>query len=109
MLNYRALEHSDNFGTKAVCFVEVAGVPERFVEEAKKIDGDNYSSDGFGVCIQYDRDSGEYFAVEDEPGNNLYYTDNIGKKHWFPYEVNEQEVELLSQNIRPEIEQERIK
>ena len=109
MLNYRALEHSDDFGTKAVCFVEVTGVPERFVEEAKKIDGDNYSSDGFGVCIQYDRDSGEYFAVEDEPGNNLYYTDNIGKKHWFPYEVNEQEVELLSQNIRPEIEQERIK
>ncbi len=79
---------------------------ERFVDEAKRIDGDSYSSDGFGVCIQYDQDNGEYFAVEDEPGCNLYYTDNKGDKHWLPYEVNEQEVELLSKNIEPEIEQE---
>lgn len=106
MLNYKALDHSGDFGTEVICWVEVTGVPERFEDEAKRIDGENYSSDGFGVCIQYDRDNGEYFAVEDEPGCNLYYTDNKGDKHWLPYEVNEQEVELLSQNIEPEIEQE---
>lgn len=106
MLNYKALDHSDDFGTEVICWVEVTGVPERFVDEAKRIDGENYSSDGFGVCIQYDRDNEEYFAVEDEPGCNLYYIDNKGDKHWLPYEVNEQEVELLSQNIEPEIEQE---
>lgn len=78
----------------------------KFVDEAKQIDGENYISDGFGVCIQYDRDNGEYFAVEDEPGCNLYYVDNAGNKHWFPYELNKQELELLSQNIKPEIEQE---
>lgn len=77
-----------------------------FVEEAKKIDGDNYIGDGFGVCVQYDRGDEEYFAVEDEPGCNLYYIDNKGDKHWFPYKVNEQEMQLLSQNVEPEIEQE---
>ena len=77
-----------------------------FVEEAKKIDGDNYIGDGFGVCVQYDRGDEEYFAVEDEPGCNLYYIDNKGDKHWFPYKVNEQEMPLLSQNVEPEIEQE---
>ena len=106
MLNYKALEHSDDFETVVVCWVEVTGVPERFVEEAGKIDGENYIGDGFGVCIQYDRDSGEYYAIEAEPGYNLYYVDNKGEKHWLPYEVNEQEVELLSQNILPEIEKE---
>lgn len=103
MLNYKALEHSDDFGTEVVCWTEVTGVPERFVEEAKKIDGVDYTSDGFGVCIQYDKDSEEYYAVEDKPGCNLYYVDNKGDKHWFPYEVSEQEVELLSQSIEPEI------
>lgn len=77
-----------------------------FVEEAKKIDGDNYIGDGFGVCVQYDRGDEEYFAVEDEPGCNLYYIDNKGDKHWFPYKVNEQKMQLLSQNVEPEIEQE---
>ena len=47
MLNYKALEHSDDFGTEVICWVEVAGVPERFVDEAKRIDGENYSSDPF--------------------------------------------------------------
>lgn len=106
MLNYKALEHSDDFGTEVICWVEVAGVPERFVDEAKRIDGENYSSDCFGVCIQHDRDNGEYFAMEDAPGYNLYYTDNKGDKHWLPYKVNKQEIELLSRNIEPEIEQE---
>lgn len=106
MLNYKALEHSDDFGTEVVCWVEVTGVPDKFVEVAKLIDGGNYIGDGFGVCIQYDKDTGEFVAVEDAPGCNLYYVDNNGDKHWFHYEVNEQEVELLSQNIEPEIEPE---
>ena len=106
MLKYKALEHSDDFGTEVICWVEVTGVPERFVNEAKRLDGENYISDGFGVCIQYDKDNEEYFSVEDKPGCNLYYTDNKGDKHWVPYEVNEAEVELLSQELEPEIEQE---
>ncbi|MCM1432244.1 MAG: hypothetical protein NC125_12565 [Muribaculaceae bacterium] len=32
MLNYKTLGHSDDFGTEAVCWVEVTGVPERFVD-----------------------------------------------------------------------------
>lgn len=78
MLNYKALVHSDDFETEVICWVDVTGVPQQFVDEAKQIDGRNYISDGFGVCIQYDRDNEEYFAVEEEPGCNLYYTNNKG-------------------------------
>lgn len=106
MLNYKALEHSDNFGAEVICWVEVTGVPERFCRGSQKNRRDNYIGDGFGVCVQYDRGDEEYFAVEDEPGCNLYYIDNKGDKHWFPYKVNEQEMQLLSQNVEPEIEQE---
>ena len=76
MLNYKALEHSDDFGTEVICWVEVAGVPERFVDEAKRIDGENYSSDCFGVCIQYDRDKGfkcDVAGNDKRYGFHLYY------------------------------------
>ncbi len=65
MLSYKALDHNDDFGAEVICWVEVTGVPERFADEAKRIDGESYSSGGFGVCIQYDRGDEEYFAVED--------------------------------------------
>lgn len=38
MLNYKALDHSDDFGTEVICWVEVTGVPEKLVEEAKRIE-----------------------------------------------------------------------
>ena len=46
------LEHFDKFENAEVYWVDVSRVPERLVEEAKRIDGADYSGECFGVCIQ---------------------------------------------------------
>lgn len=101
MIFYKDLEHFDKFNdTESVFWVDVSGVPEKFVSEAKGIDGANYSDDCFGVCIQHDMKTGEFAAIEDDPGHNLYYVDNLGEKHWFDYSLSEQELEQIVRKIR---------
>ena len=65
MLVYKDLEHFDKFGTEVVYWVEDAGVPQRFMNEAKEIDGKYFLNDAFGVCINHNTETGEYAAVED--------------------------------------------
>jgi len=52
MLDYKALEHSDDFETGIVCWKEVTGVPERFAEETRKTGGEDYIGGGFVACLQ---------------------------------------------------------
>ena len=101
MVYYKCLEHFDKFGVAEVIYwVDVSGVPERFVDEAKRIDGADYSEGCFGVCIQHDRETGKFAAIEDNPGQNIYYVDNLGEKHWFDYSLSEQELEQIASKIR---------
>ena len=101
MLFYSDLEHYDNFGdTERVFWVDVSGVPECFVGEAKKIDGADYTEDCFGVCIQHNSETGEFVAIEDKPGQNLYYVDNLGEKHWFDYCLSGQELAQIVEKVR---------
>jgi len=51
-MGFEDLEHCDKFDDKEVYWVDVSGIPERLVEEAKRIDGADYSGECFGVCIQ---------------------------------------------------------
>lgn len=106
MLAYRNLEHYDDFGDAVVCWVDVSNVPEELVREARQIDGDDYLDGCFGVCLNYDKEKRKFAPVEDSSGSHLYYVDNNGNKHWFEYRLEEQEVELLAQYVRPEIERE---
>jgi len=103
MLGFKSLEHYDEFGKDIVFWIDVSSVPKKFMEEAKAIDSENYSGDCFGVCMHYDGENKEFSAVEDEPGRNLYYVDNNGNKHWFPYVLNQQEQELMAENLKPVI------
>lgn len=107
MLGYKNLEHFDEFGTEVVYWVEVAGVPQRFINEAQDIDGEDFLDDGFGVCVHHDTETGEYAAVEDGPGQNLYYVDNLGDKHWFDYSLSKQELEQMTAKICEEREKEK--
>jgi len=100
MLGFKSLEHYDEFGEDVVFWIDVSSVPDRFKEEAKMIDSENYSEDCFGVCIQYDSKNKEFNAIQEEPGSNLYYVSNDGNKHWLPYKLNEQEMELMAKNIK---------
>ena len=71
-MTFKELEHSDKFNdAESIYWVDVSGVPERFVNEAKRIDGSDYSGECFGVCIQHDRKTGEFAAIEDSPGYSL--------------------------------------
>lgn len=100
MLFYSDLEHYDNFGdTERVFWVDVSGVPECFVGEAKKIDGADYTEDCFGVCIQHNSETGEFVAIEDKPGQNLYYVDNLGEKHWFDYCLSGRELAQIVEKV----------
>ena len=51
-MKIKGMEHVDNFGIlENTCWLAVDDVPECFIEEAKKIDGENYSEDCFGICV----------------------------------------------------------
>lgn len=106
-MTFKELEHSDKFNdTESIYWVDVSGVPERFVNEAKRIDGSDYSGECFGVCIQHDRKTGDFAAIEDSPGHSLHYVDNLGYKHWLDYRLSEQELEKIVSKICMFIEEE---
>ncbi|MCI8914968.1 MAG: hypothetical protein HFF38_12830 [Lawsonibacter sp.] len=106
-MTFKELEHSDKFNDEeSIYWVDVSGVPERFVNEAKRIDGSDYSGECFGVCIQHDRKTGEFAAIEDSPGHSLYYVDNLGYKHWLDYRLSGQELEKIVSKICMFIEEE---
>ena len=93
------LEHFDKFDDTEVYWVDVSRVPERLVEEAKRIDGADYSGECFGVCIQRDKKTGKFDLIEDSPGHSVYYVDNLGYLHWLDYRLTEQEVEKIVRKI----------
>ena len=99
-MTFKGVEDFDDLDTESIYWVAVSGVPERFVNEAERIDGSNYSGECFGVCIQHDRETGKFAAIEDNPGQNIYYVDNLGEKHWFDYSLSEQELEQIASKIR---------
>ncbi len=103
MLKYKGLYY-DDFDTEVVCWLDVSGVPEKFIHEAKQADGDNYSSGCFGVCLLYDKGRKEFTVAGDKTGHDLYYVDNNGDKQWFPYQLSEIEIGLLAQKAKQDIE-----
>ena len=94
-MKIKNIEHVDQFGMKEyVCWAEVTDVPAKFIEEAKAIDGENYSKGCFGICVG--RDEAGWFITQDEIDSELYYVDNDGDKHWMDYKLTElEEVEAI--------------
>ena len=56
-MTFKRVEDFDELDTESIYWVAVSGVPDRFVNEAERIDGSNYSDECFGVCIQHDKKS----------------------------------------------------
>lgn len=77
-MTFKGVEDFDDLDTESIYWVAVSGVPERFVNEAKRIDGAEYSGGCFGMCIQHNLETGEFSVVEGSPGHGLYYVDNRG-------------------------------
>ena len=105
-MTFKRVEDFDELDTESIYWVAVSGVPDRFVNEAERIDGSNYSDECFGVCIQHDKKTGEFAVIEDTPGHSLYYVDNLGYRHWLGYRLSGQKQEKIIGKIRMLIEEE---
>ena len=103
MLKVKEVENIDDLYDEKVLSLSVGNVPERFIREAKEIDGENYSSDCFGVWVNYDIETGELVVIEDRKGSQLYYVDNQGGKHWLDYLLTEQETAMVTEICRKEL------
>lgn len=89
-MKIKHIEHVDDFGMGELVFwIEVTDIPKQLVEQAKMIDGKNYSEDCFGICAG--ANDGEYYICKDSSDSELYYVDNNGDKHWLKYVLSEAE------------------
>jgi len=88
-MEFIKIEHYDDFG-EIVCFwVEVTGLPEEIQKRAKRIAGNEYDENCFGMCIHYVKDKKECYVAVDEPGKNIHYIDIDGEKHWYKVSIPE--------------------
>lgn len=93
MLRVKTMDNCDKFwDNEYVCWVTVDGVGDKFIREAKEIDGEFYSSDCFGIWVGKDNEG--WFIGQDSPGCELFYIDNDGEKHWMSYILSDEEEEL---------------
>ena len=93
MVKIKSMEHCDKFcDNEYVCYVTVENIPNEFMDQAKEIDKENYTSDCFGIWVGNDEDG--WFVGQDSPGCELYYIDNDGEKHWMEYVLSDDEEEL---------------
>lgn len=96
MIKFNGIEHIDEFeGDCNIIYIEVTNIPEWMAKEAKSIDKEEYLDSCFGMCFIEDVDG---LGISTENGNNLYYIDTNGDKHWF--NVEEIEINTLIETIK---------
>lgn len=93
-MKFAHVEHLDDFDYEILFWVDICDVCEALQDEARKIDGDQYSRDCFGICVNYDAKTERFYLVtETDPDTqeprSVYYIDNDGDKHWFPAEITQ--------------------
>ena len=81
VMKFARIGHFDDFGDECVIWGELSDLPQNIQEWARAIDGDNYIEDGFGVCLDYDKATGEFRILTEESGN-IFYVDVDGDKIW---------------------------
>lgn len=90
MMKAKEIEHYDTFDNATIFWCVATNIPLEYVEEAKKIDRENYSPDCFGICVVKDEEEG-FYICQDAADSELYYVDNAGEKHWLKRTLNEEE------------------
>ena len=81
-------------------------LPQKYVDEAKKIDGDNYNENCFGLIVTYGRRADgeedkepEWFIDSDAP----FYVDNDGNWNYLDYKLTEDEQAEVIQMSKDEM------
>ena len=87
------VEHYDVFGDDVITFwVNFSGAPQAMQAEARRIDGEHFDPNCFGICVNYDFEQRQFYIVVDTEASavypsNVYYIDHTGDKHWFTTEL----------------------
>lgn len=82
-------ERHDIFDDEIIFWVDITDVPAEIQNQAKQIDGENYSPDCFGMCVCYDRIEKKIELSADEQGTNIYYVDNDGENRWYCADISD--------------------
>ena len=95
------VEHIDQFDdNEFIIYFELMDMGKDFENKGKEIDGEDFSSECFGVCSIYNSESKEFeimseFDIVNEFGKHVYYIDNSGDKHYLDGK--------LDKNLLPEM------
>lgn len=78
-------------------------LPQKYVEEAKEIDGENYNENCFGLIVTYGcrdgQEENEWFIDSDAP----FYVDNDGNWNYLDYALTEEEKAEVIQMCKDEM------
>lgn len=110
MLNLKKIAERDKLKTKEFLWIELraSDIPAKIIKKAKKIDGNKYNENCFGVCLLHDILKSQFYVCGESPGKQLFYVDNSGNKHWFSYRLNELEKYIMISDCLKEIVQNRF-
>ena len=89
-MKIKGINHVDKFYENERAFwLDLEEIPEELIEQAKKIDGDNFSESRFGMLVV--QTGYNWFVCMDAPSKDVYYIDNNGNRHWMKYVMSEEE------------------
>lgn len=93
MVEFKEIEHHDTFEDTTTYWCVATNIPHTYVEEAKKIDKENYNPDCFGACVIEDKEG--FCMCQDKEGSELFYIDTDGEKHWMKKKLTEEEAKTF--------------
>ena len=83
-------------------------LPQKYIDEAKEIDGENYNENCFGLIVTYgsiDGSEEDWYIDSNAP----FYVDNDGNWNYLDYSLSEEEKETAFQMCKGEQELENLK
>lgn len=90
-MTLKEIETVDLYEGVIIYWAALSDMPEAVQNRAREIDGQEYDSDGFGLCVGYDLAKKEFFIFTDgDPATgvgNIYYVDKDGDRRWFQAEI----------------------
>jgi len=92
-MKFNEIEGVDLCEDVAIYWAVLSDMPKTVQSRAREIDGEEYDSQGFGMCLGFDFAKKEFFIFTDEDtatgGGNVYYVDKDGDKNWFRVDIGE--------------------
>lgn len=104
-MKFERVEDVDYFENETQFWVSVSDVPEQLRAVCRRIDGENYSDEAFGMGAYYDVPTDSFELMTERPFDtdeicNIFYVDDNGKRHWFRVEIPEDVINQIFAECR---------